>query len=240
MRVLFIQQDHVSPVGPVGEAFADRGYSVDEFLVVPAERFESPHVEVTFPDPSGYDAIVPMGARWSVNDRGIIGSWLAHEIAVLRRADEQGVPVLGICFGGQALAEAHGGRVERAPASEIGWTRIETDDESFVEPGPWFHWHHDRWVLPPGAVEVARTAVASQAFVLRRNLGVQFHPELTAAQLEAWLANGGQDYLQRSGRDPAALLAETRRRGDAAAGRTRRLVDRFLDRVARRASERAR
>ena len=27
MRALFIQQDHVSPVGPVGEAFADRGYS---------------------------------------------------------------------------------------------------------------------------------------------------------------------------------------------------------------------
>jgi GMP synthase-like glutamine amidotransferase len=232
MRVLFVQQDHVSPVGPVGEAFADRGYDVAEFLVVPADRFESPDVAVAFPDPLGYDAIVPMGARWSVNDHGVIGTWLADEIAMLRRADEHGVPVLGICFGGQALAEAHGGRVERARASEIGWTRIETDDASFVEPGPWFHWHHDRWVMPPGAVEIARTAVAPQAFVLRRNLAVQFHPELTAAQLEAWLGNGGQDYLQQRGRDPAALLAETRRHGGEAAGRTRRLVDRFLDRVA--------
>jgi GMP synthase-like glutamine amidotransferase len=233
MRVLFVQQDHVSPVGPLGEAFADRGYDVEEFLVVPAERFERPDVAVAFPDPAGYDAIVPMGARWSVNDHGVIGSWLAGEIAMLRRADAGGVPVLGICFGGQALAEAHGGRVERAPAAEIGWTRIETDDDSFVESGPWFHWHHDRWVMPPGAVEIARTAVAPQVFVLRRNLGVQFHPELTAAQLEAWLGHGGHDYLRRSGRDPEALLTETRRRGDESAGRARRLVDRFLDRVAR-------
>jgi GMP synthase-like glutamine amidotransferase len=233
MRVLFIQQDHVSPVGPVGEAFADRGYDVEEFVVVPAERFDSPGVDVDFPDPSGYDALVPMGAPWSVNDHGVIGSWLPGEIAALRRADAAGVPVLGICFGGQALAEAHGGRVEPAPTPEIGWQRIETDDESFVESGPWFGWHHDRWVAPPGAVELARTPIASQAFVLRRNLGVQFHPEMTVAQLEAWLAHGGEAHLRLHERDPGAMLAETRRRAGESARRARRLVDRFLDKFAR-------
>jgi GMP synthase-like glutamine amidotransferase len=233
MRVLFIQQDHVSPVGPVGEAFADRGYDVEEFLVVPAERFDSPGVDVAFPDPAGYDAIVAMGAPWSVNDHGAIGSWLPDEIATLRRADEAGVPVLGICFGGQALAEAHGGGVEPAPEPEIGWQRIETDDASFVESGPWFGWHHDRWVTPPGAVELARTGVASQAFVLRRNLGVQFHPEMTVAQLEAWLAHGGEAHLRRHRLDPRAVLAETRRSAAESARRAHRLVDRFLDRVAR-------
>jgi len=35
MRVLFIQQDHMSPTGPVGEAFADHGFGVQEFMVVP-------------------------------------------------------------------------------------------------------------------------------------------------------------------------------------------------------------
>jgi GMP synthase-like glutamine amidotransferase len=33
MRVLFIQQDHMSPIGPVGEAFADQGLDVQEFMV---------------------------------------------------------------------------------------------------------------------------------------------------------------------------------------------------------------
>src|SRR5262245_50600371 len=125
MRVLFVQHDHVSPVGAVGEAFAGRGYDVEEFGVVPAARLTSPDVDADFPDPTRYDAIVPMGAPWSVYDHGAIGSWLAAELAMLRRADEHGVPVLGICFGGQALAAALGGRVERAPAPELGWTVVQ-------------------------------------------------------------------------------------------------------------------
>jgi hypothetical protein len=68
MRVLFIQQDHMSPTGPVGEAFADHGFDVQEFMVVPEEHFRRPSVGVTFPDPLAFDAIVPMGAAWSVYD----------------------------------------------------------------------------------------------------------------------------------------------------------------------------
>src|SRR6185503_12006299 len=164
MRVLFVQQDHVSPVGPIGDAFADRGYDVEAFLVVPPDRFDAPDVEVSFPDPSGYDAIVPMGAPWSVYDQEAIGTWVPAELDMLRRSDEIGVPVLGICFGGQALAAALGGRVDRADEPEFGWRRIESADGSLVEPGPWFQWHYDRWWSPPGAVEVARTDVAPQAF----------------------------------------------------------------------------
>jgi hypothetical protein len=65
MRVLFIQQDHMSPTGPVGEAFADRGFDVQEFMVVPEEHFHEPGVTAAFPDPLAFDAIVPMGAAWS-------------------------------------------------------------------------------------------------------------------------------------------------------------------------------
>jgi hypothetical protein len=36
MRVLFIQQDHMSPTRPVGEAFAEHGFEVQEFMVVAA------------------------------------------------------------------------------------------------------------------------------------------------------------------------------------------------------------
>ena len=234
MRVLFVQQDHISPPGPLGEAFTERGYDVVEFLVVSPEHFARPGISVAFPDPADFDAIVPMGAPWSVYDTATIGPWIDDELELLRRADALGVPVLGVCFGGQALAAAHGGSVVRAATPEFGWLSVDSDDPSLVEPGPWFEWHNDQWVLPPGAVEIARTAASSQAFVLRRNLGVQFHPELTADQLQGWLGNGGAAALADRGIDPVAVHAETVRRGPAAAARSRSLVHRFLDRVAAR------
>jgi GMP synthase-like glutamine amidotransferase len=231
MRVLVVQQDHVSAPGPVGEAFAERGYDVEEFLVVPAERFADPGVDVAFPDPTGYDAVVAMGAPWSVG-AATIASWVAPELAMLRSAHAAGVPVLGICFGGQALAAALGGAVERSPATELGWVAIATDDAELVGPGPWFQWHQDRWVLPPGAREIARTPVASQAFVAGRSLAVQFHPELTPAQLDGWLENGGTAFLSAHDVDAEELRARTRDEAAAAGRRSRRLVHAFLDRVA--------
>ena len=231
VRVLFVQQDHVSPPGVVGAQFEARGYTVEEFLVVPEDRFHDPDLEVRFPDPTDYDAIVPMGAVWSVYEAESI-AWIPEELAFLRKAHEAEVPVLGICFGGQALAAALGGSVQRAASGEIGWYAVETEEPDLVEAGPWFEWHHDRWVAPPGARVIARTADAEQAFVVGRSLGVQFHPELTPTMLQGWLDNGGRSYLAEHGQDPEAMLAETVRTAAAAEARSRRLVDRFLDRVA--------
>jgi GMP synthase-like glutamine amidotransferase len=231
MRVLFVQQDHVSPPGPVGEAFVDRGYDVEEFLVVPAERFAAPGVEVTFPDPARYDAVVPMGAPWSVGAERI-ASWIGGELEMLRAAVAAGVPVLGICFGGQALAAALGGSVGPAPAADIGWLEVETDEPELVGSGPWFQWHEDRWTLPPRAREIARSPPAGQAFVRGCALGVQFHPELTVTQLEGRLASGGEQFLAAQGLDAAALISRTRAEERAAGERTRQLVRGFLDRVA--------
>jgi GMP synthase-like glutamine amidotransferase len=234
VRVLFVQQDHVSPVGPVGAQFAARGYDVEEFLVVPEDRFHAPDVEVRFPDPTSYDAIVPMGAPWSVYDEATIGAWVLEELTFLRRAQEAGVPVLGICFGAQALAAALGGSVERAPEPEIGWYAVDTTAPELVESGPWFQWHHDRLTAPPGSEVLASTPLCPQAYTIGRSLGVQFHPELTPSMLRGWLANGGATYLEAHGTDPADMIAETDRTAVDAERRSRALVDRFLDQVASR------
>jgi GMP synthase-like glutamine amidotransferase len=232
MRALFVQHDHVSPVGPIGERLAERGYTVDELVVVPADRFHAPAVVADFPDPTAYDVIVPMGAPWSVYDLATIGPWIEPELDLLRRAVAGGVPVLGICFGGQALAAALGGSVVPADEVEIGWTEVDTDEPDLVEAGPWFEWHHDRWVAPPGACVVARTAAAEQAFVVGRSLAVQFHPELTPSMLRGWLANGGASYLEAHGVDIDGVLAATDELATDARARAHRLVDRFLDQVA--------
>ncbi len=232
MRALFIQHDHASPVGHIGGQFERRGYEVTEQLVVPESRFLDPTVAVTFPDPTAYDVVVPMGAPWSVYDEATIGAWVLEEVTFLRRAHEAGVPILGICFGGQALAAALGGSVVRAGQPEVGWFRVATDDPGLVEEGPWFEWHHDQWIAPPGARVVARTDAAEQAFVIGRSLGVQFHPELTPGMLEGWLGNGGRAYLDSTGHDAELLMKQTVEQADDAAARGRRLVDRFLDSVA--------
>lgn len=232
MRVLFLQHDHVSPPGPVAERFAHRGFEVVEQVVVAPENFHRPNQPFDFPDPAAFDAIVPMGAPWGAWDDDTIGSWLLPELDWLRSADAAGVPVLGICFGGQLLARAHGGSVARAPRPEIGWTSIWSQEPDLVGPGPWFQFHYDRWQVPPGAREIARNSLASQAFVLRRNLAVQFHPELTAAALRGWLDLGGRSKVEEDGQDPDILFQHTLAEGEAAAARAHGLVDAFLDRVA--------
>ncbi|UYN84831.1 MAG: type 1 glutamine amidotransferase [Microcella sp.] len=232
MRVLFIQHDHVSPLGPVGERFAQLGFDIDTHLVVPEESFSSPNVATEFPDRGDYDVLVPLGAPWGAWDDACIGRWLLPEISWLRDAVSGGMPVLGICFGGQLVARAMGGSVSPAPRAEIGWTSIWSDQPSLVGNGPWFQFHYDRWAVPPGAVELARTPAASQAFTIESTLAVQFHPELDAAGLQGWLDWGGASKIREAGLDPDIMLAETVATADAARDRTYALVDAFLTEVA--------
>ena len=236
MRVLFVKQDHASPGGPVEEAFTALGYDVSEFTVVPRSRYHSPGVTVVFPDPANYDAIVFFGAVWAVYDEATIGTWIGGEIAFARAALDLGVPLLGICFGGQMLAAAVGGQVARATTPEIGWTIVSSADPALIAPGPWFQWHFDRFTLPAGVPVLARTALANQAFVYGRAMGLQFHPELTPSVLECWLDSGGAAELAGLGIDSAGLMAQTQTLACVSAGRAHELVRRFVTDVARRPS----
>jgi GMP synthase-like glutamine amidotransferase len=229
-------QDHSSPSGLIGDAFEAAGCDVSEMVVVPKERYHSPDVAVTFPSPSEYDAVVFFGAVWSVYDTATI-PWVSAEIEYARSLISLGVPALGICFGGQLLAAAVGGRVERAPIAEIGWLSVASDasaEPGLIDAGPWLSWHFDRFTVPAQVPVVARTALANQAFVSGRTLGLQFHPEVTDAVLEAWLGSEDAARLTESGVDPQALIEQSRTLADGAAARAHGLVRRFVYDVARR------
>ena len=232
MKALFIQHDHVSPLGPVGQRFMQHGFEIETMLVVPENKYREPNVDVSFPDYNDYDVIIPLGSPWGAWDDACIGNWLLPELEWLQSAIEADVPVLGICFGGQLMARALGGSVAPGPRPELGWTYIFSDEQSLVSNGPWFQFHYDYWQVPPDAKEIARTALASQAFTYRRSLALQFHPELDVEVLEGWLIWDGNEELAEDGQDPKIVLEQTRALAEESTHRAYELVDNFLVQVA--------
>ncbi|MPY91770.1 MAG: glutamine-hydrolyzing GMP synthase [Acidimicrobiia bacterium] len=112
---------------------------------------------------------------------------------------ELGVPVLGICYGAQLLAEQLGGRVAPTERAEYGRTVLELAGEGLLGAGMpatqtvWMS-HFDAIAEVPEGFEVtARTATCPVAAFEHRGrglYGVQFHPEVAHTEL-------GQRYLER-------------------------------------------
>jgi GMP synthase-like glutamine amidotransferase len=212
-RALLLQHGDYGPPGLLAEWLDERGIAYD---------LHRTYVGEPMPDPTGYAFVATLGSDRNPNETD--DPSIAAELVLLRKAVELDVPVLGLCFGGQALAVVLGGSVETAPRPEIGWTEIETDDAELVPPGPWLEWHFERFSTPPGATEIARTSVATQAFIHGRHLGVQFHPESTVEIVEQWA---------ESDRDRVGEVAVDATPEQRAAARTAAfaLFDGFLERA---------
>src|SRR5215210_358678 len=179
------------------------------------------------PVPANYSVVVSLGSPYGPNDTHEPG--VVEELELIGAAVEKNVPVLGLCFGGEVLSSVLGGRVERAPVPELGWREIETDDPGTIPAGPWLEWHYERFTTPPGAVELARTADAVQAFRLGPHLGVQFHPESTVDIVSHWASMNAKRLAELGIEDGTALLAASPERKAAAKAAAFRLFDAFLD-----------
>ena len=233
MRALFIEHDHISLGGPIWRSLEKHGYEIERFLIVPEANYDSPNITTTFPNFNEYDLLVPMGAPYGAYEDDRIGNWLLPELEKLKQAHNDGIPILGICFGGQLMARALGGSVARAPKAEVGWIEIESDDKTLIPTGPWFAYHWDRWMTPKGATEIAKTDTANQAFVMGRTLALQFHPEVDPEVLEAWLSReSGCVEITGEGVDLDLLRKETLEQEIGSNKRAAELVDAFLRRVA--------
>src|SRR5439155_29084 len=82
------------------------------------------------------------------------------EVKLLRSEAERGTPILGVCLGGQLLAHALGGTVEKLAVRMVEWAEVEKLPEA--EGDPVFgglperiralHWNEDGFSIPPGGV----------------------------------------------------------------------------------------
>lgn len=137
-------------------------------------------------------ALVLSGGPSSVLERG--APKLDREFIL--EAVERGVPLLGICYGHQLLAEALGGRVQRGERGEYGSAALEVlaDDPLFQgTPRVQRVWmSHRDYVAdsPPNSLVLARTELCRvAAFGLKGSkvYGVQFHPEVRHTEYGAQL-----------------------------------------------------
>ena len=221
-RALVIEHERPTPAGLIETWLEDRGAAVETLRI----DEEDPHDL----DSRDYGLIVSLGSEFGAYEDSI--EWIGHEMDLVREATEADVPILGVCFGGQLLARVLGGEVFRSDVEEIGWLPVGTRNADLVPDGPWFQWHFDTFTAPRGAEVVAENDVGPQAYIIGRSLGVQFHPEVTTEIMDNWVRVYRHE-LDEHGVDPDRLLEETYERAEIARATSLKLLDTFLERVAR-------
>ncbi len=220
LRALILQHEDPTPPGLVNDWLESHRAAIDVYRI----DLEEKEVE-----PTAYDLIVSLGYQHAAFDDHI--PMVGREATLMRYALDRDVPILGLCFGGQLLARLLGGEVFRSDYSEVGWLPVRTTDPELVPEGPWFQWHFDSFTLPDSAHVVADSPAGPQAFVAGRNLGVQFHPEVTMSIMADWVVVYRHE-LDAEGVDPDELLAETEQMLEKTQRNSLQMFEHFLTHVA--------
>jgi GMP synthase (glutamine-hydrolysing) len=225
VNVLAVIHGERARAGVFGEVAVARGHVLEEWSLAWNRPLPRPLDD--------YGAVLVFGGAMHA-DQESHHPWLREENLLLQRLLDRHVPVFGVCLGAQLLAKAAHAEVAPARAPEIGWFEVELtaeaeDDPLFADlPARFqaFEWHYYEHGLPAGAVELARSAVCSQAFRLGDLAwGVQSHPEVTLAQVRGWIA----EEVGELPVDPRELARETEERIGAWQDLGRSLCGAFLE-----------
>jgi len=222
VRALLLANSDDCDAGFSGERFRHHGYAFTEC------HRDRPG---DWPDLDGVDLVMLMGSEWSVYWDHLADT-VKHELALVREAHARRIPIYGICYGSQAIAAALGGTVERAREPEIGWyDDIVSDIPEIIGPGPWMQWHSDCVTVPSGAIELARSPIATQAYRLDRTFATQFHPEVNETMVTRW-SIAGEETLRERGTSSDELRRQTSKNVLESQPNAERIVDWYLERVA--------
>jgi GMP synthase (glutamine-hydrolysing) len=146
------------------------------------------------PDWRAFAGIIAMGGPMGAYEDDRL-PWLAAEKQLIADAVGAGTPYWGVCLGAQLLAASLGAEVFPGAEAEVGLLPVLTtaaaaDDPVFSHAPERFsalQWHADTYVLPRGAVQLARSvAYEQQAFAVGAAYGLQFHLEVPVRLAEQW------------------------------------------------------
>lgn len=224
MRVLLISHEPQAAPGRIGRELAERGIATHLHVVL--EDPLEPNTD--FPDPREFDAVIAFGSFANAHDPNA-RVWVRPEVDYIRQLAGSDTPYLGVCFGGQLLAEALGGKVvpAGAGASEIGLVSFDDEDtDCGVPSGPWFTWHEDRIELPADVNVLMRNDNAIQLFRSGSAVGTQFHPEADTTLVGMWTAVGADHIPEHT--TATELLTDLANAEDQLERNCRDLIDWFL------------
>jgi GMP synthase (glutamine-hydrolysing) len=179
--LIVLHQENSNP-GHVGQWFVRHGYHLD----IRKPRFGEA-LPATLAEHSG---VVIFGGPMSANDKD---AFVRTEIDWLKVPLAEKTPFLGICLGAQMLAVHLGAKVGFDPQdrAEIGYYPLASTEagRALAFPDHVYQWHREGLELPRGAQLLATSdgAFPNQAFSYGASaFGVQFHPEITFAQMHRW------------------------------------------------------
>lgn len=149
------------------------------------------------PSLDSFDYLIICGGEMNVDEEDKY-PWLRLEKKFIKSALEKNKKVVGLCLGGQLMAEALGAQVGKHKTWEVGWWPIELNLPASLKISPLniltpFQFHGYSFETPKGAQCFANSkACENQAFLWGQNaIGFQFHPEST----KAWVIECSQEKL---------------------------------------------
>lgn len=177
--------------------------------------------------PEDPDAVIVTGSKHGVYEDQ---PWIQPLLEKIREYVEAGIPLLGVCFGHQAIAKAFGGEIRCMGEYEIGYRKVWLEDSpifrglSGVERP--FITHQDEVSEVPGDfTEIASNDVCLHGIEHRERdvFGVQFHPEYDMEYTERVIKR--KDFTENRTRE---LIEQVHGENHRKAERTKKVLKNFI------------
>jgi GMP synthase-like glutamine amidotransferase len=185
--LVIIQNDPEVPPGNFKDTITELGITF---------RTIHPYAGDAVPRGGDISAAIVLGGSMGVNDT-IRHPFLVGVKGFIMSCLQDKTPFLGVCLGGQLLADVLGGRViTGSPHGEKGTLPVVLNTDGVKDPlfaglpseFITFQWHNDSFDVPAGGIHLASSlACPAQAFRFGSCAwGTQFHPEVDRSIVECW------------------------------------------------------